>query len=118
MTESRVKQESTEEIFKKIFPNDNLSVDERIAKEERKRSTFGKALTRIDNALIAVILVAVIQLFYIGNYVIPTGSMEPTILVKDRVFTNMVKYHFSNPKIGQIIAFKEPMTDKVMYTKE
>ena len=117
LTESRIKQESTEEIFKKIFPNDNLSVDERIAKEERKRSTFGKALTRIDNALIAVILVAVIQLFYIGNYVIPTGSMEPTILVKDRVFTNMVKYHFSNPKIGQIIAFKEPMTDKVMYTK-
>ena len=117
LTESRVKQESTEEIFKKIFPNDNLSVDERIAKEERKRSTFGKALTRIDNALIAVILVAIIQLFYIGNYVIPTGSMEPTILVKDRVFTNMVKYHFSNPKIGQIIAFKEPMTDKVMYTK-
>ena len=117
LTESRVNQESTEEIFKKIFPNDNFSVEERIAKEERKRSTFGKALTRIDNALLAVILVAVIQIFYIGNYVIPTGSMEPTILVKDRVFTNMVKYHFSNPKIGQIIAFKEPMTDKVMYTK-
>ena len=117
LTESRVNQESTEEVFKKIFPNDNLSVEERIAKEERKRSTFGKALTRIDNALLAVILVAVIQIFYIGNYVIPTGSMEPTILVKDRVFTNMVKYHFSNPKIGQIIAFKEPMTDKVMYTK-
>ena len=117
LTESRVNQESTEEIFKKIFPNDNLSVEERIAKEKRKRSTFGKALTRIDNALLAVILVAVIQMFYIGNYVIPTGSMEPTILVKDRVFTNMVKYHFSNPKVGQIIAFKEPMTDKVMYTK-
>ena len=117
LTESRVNQESTEEIFKKIFPNDNLSVEERISKEERKRSTFGKALTRIDNALLAVVLVAVIQIFYIGNYVIPTGSMEPTILVKDRVFTNMVKYHFSNPKIGQIIAFKEPMTDKVMYTK-
>ena len=117
LTESKIKNESAEETFKKIFPNDNLSVEERIAKEERKRSTFGKALTRIDNALLAVILVAVIQIFYIGNYVIPTGSMEPTILVKDRVFTNMVKYHFSNPKIGQIIAFKEPMTDKVMYTK-
>ena len=117
LTESKIKNESTEEIFKKIFPNDNLSVEERIAKEERKRSTLGKALTRIDNALIAVVLVAVIQMFYIGNYVIPTGSMEPTILVKDRVFTNMVKYHFSQPKIGQVIAFKEPMTDKVMYTK-
>ena len=117
VTESKIRNEGASEIFKKIFPIDNLSVEERIAKEKRKRSTFGKALTRIDNALLAVILVAVIQMFYIGNYVIPTGSMEPTILVKDRVFTNMVKYHFSNPKVGQIIAFKEPMTDKVMYTK-
>lgn len=117
LTESKIKNESTEEIFKKIFPNDNLSVEERIAKEERKKSTFGKALTRIDNSLVAIILVAVIQMFFIGNYVIPTGSMEPTILVKDRVFTNMVKYHFSQPKVGQIVAFKEPMTDKVMYTK-
>ena len=117
VTESKIKNEDIAEIFKKIFPNENLSVEERIEKEKRKKSTFGKALTRIDNALLAVILVAVIQMFYIGNYVIPTGSMEPTILVKDRVFTNMVKYHFSKPKIGQIIAFKEPMTDKVMYTK-
>lgn len=117
VTESKIKNEDIAEIFKKIFPNENLSVEERVEKEKRKKSTFGKALTRIDNALLAVILVAVIQMFYIGNYVIPTGSMEPTILVKDRVFTNMVKYHFSKPKIGQIIAFKEPMTDKVMYTK-
>ena len=117
VTESKIKNEDIAEIFKKIFPNENLSVEERIEKEKRKKSTFGKALTRIDNALLAVVLVAVIQMFYIGNYVIPTGSMEPTILVKDRVFTNMVKYHFSNPKVGQIIAFKEPMTDKVMYTK-
>ena len=117
VTESKIRNEDISETFKKIFPNDSLSVEERIAKEKRKKSTFGKALTRIDNALLAVILVAVIQMFYIGNYVIPTGSMEPTILVKDRVFTNMVKYHFSSPKVGQIIAFKEPMTDKVMYTK-
>ena len=117
VTESKIRNDDISETFKKIFPNDSLSVEERISKEKRKKSTFGKALTRIDNALLAVILVAVIQMFYIGNYVIPTGSMEPTILVKDRVFTNMVKYHFSSPKVGQIIAFKEPMTDKVMYTK-
>lgn len=117
VTESKIKNEDIAEIFKKIFPNENLSVEERVEKEKRKKSTFGKALTRIDNALLAVVLVAVIQMFYIGNYVIPTGSMEPTILVKDRVFTNMVKYHFSKPKIGQIIAFKEPMENKLMFTK-
>ena len=117
LTESKIKNESTEEIFKKIFPNENISVKERIAKEERKRSTFGKAISRIDNTMLAIILVMVIQVFYIGNYVIPSGSMEPTIAIKDRVFANMVKYRFTHPKVGQIIAFKEPMTDKVMYTK-
>ena len=117
LTESKIKNESTEEIFKKIFPNENISVEERIAKEERKRSTFGKAISRIDNTMFAIILVMVIQVFYIGNYVIPSGSMEPTIAIKDRVFANMVKYRFTHPKVGQIIAFKEPMTDKVMYTK-
>ena len=117
LTESKIKNESTEEIFKKIFPNENISVEERIAKEERKRSTFGKAISRIDNTMLAIILVMVIQVFYIGNYVIPSGSMEPTIAIKDRVFANMVKYRFTHPKVGQIIAFKEPMTDKVMYTK-
>ena len=117
LTESKIKNESTEEIFKKIFPNENISVEERIAKEERKRSTFGKAISRIDNTMLAIILVMVIQVFYIGNYVIPSGSMEPTIDIKDRVFANMVKYRFTHPKVGQIIAFKEPMTDKVMYTK-
>ena len=115
LTESKIKNESTEEIFKKIFPNENISVEERIAKEERKRSTFGKAISRIDNTMLAIILVMVIQVFYIGNYVIPSGSMEPTIAIKDRVFANMVKYRFTHPKVGQII--KEPMTDKVMYTK-
>ncbi|WP_369717179.1 signal peptidase I [Leptotrichia alba] len=117
LMESKIKNESTEEIFKKMFPNENISVEERIAKEERKRSTFGKAISRIDNTMLAIILVMVIQVFYIGNYVIPSGSMEPTIAIKDRVFANMVKYRFTHPKVGQIIAFKEPMTDKVMYTK-
>ena len=117
LTEAKVKNESTEEIFKKIFPKENITVEERIEREKRKRSTFGKALSRIDNALIAIILVGLIQMFYIGNYVIPTGSMEPTIRIQDRVFTNMVKYHFSHPKVGHIIAFKEPMENKLMFTK-
>ena len=117
LTEAKVKNESTEEILKKIFPKQNITVEERIKREERKRSTFGKALSRIDNALVAIILVGLIQMFYIGNYVIPTGSMEPTIRIQDRVFTNMVKYHFSHPKVGHIIAFKEPMENKLMFTK-
>lgn len=83
----------------------------------RNEISLKKAVHRIDTTFTAIILVGLIQIFYIGNYVIPTASMDPTIAVKDRVFANMAKYKFTSPKVGQIIAFKEPMQNKVMYTK-
>lgn len=85
--------------------------------EKRRRSSIGRAISRINSTILAVVIVGLIQGFYIGNYIIPSGSMEPTILVKDRVFANMIKYRFTNPKVGDIIAFKEPIKNQVMYTK-
>ena len=93
------------------------NLEEKIEVEKKRRSSFGKALHRVDMSVMAVVLVLLIQTFYIGNYVIPTGSMEETIKIKDRVFANMVKYKFTSPKVNDIVAFKEPMTNKLMFTK-
>ncbi|MEG0069740.1 signal peptidase I [Cetobacterium sp.] len=65
----------------------------------------------------ALILVLIIQKFYIGNFLVPTGSMIPTIVPKDRLFGNMVIYNFKAPQREDIIVFKEPIEDKVLYTK-
>ena len=93
------------------------NLEEKIEIEKKRRSSFGKALHRVDMSVMAVVLVLLIQTFYIGNYVIPTGSMEETIKIKDRVFANMVKSKFTSPKVNDIVAFKEPMTNKLMFTK-
>lgn len=93
------------------------NLEEKIEVEKKRRSSFGKALHRVDMSVMAVVLVLLIQTFYIGNYVIPTGSMEETIKIKDRVFANMVKYKFTSPKVNDIVAFKEPVTNKLMFTK-
>ena len=97
--------------------NPNKITEETVEIERRKRSTIGIALARITTTVLAIVIVGVIQNFYIGNYVIPSGSMEPIIMVKDRVFANMAKYKFVSPKVGEIIAFKEPKDNQVMYTK-
>lgn len=76
--------------------DNSISMEDKIEITKVRRSSFGKAVTRISNSLLAVILVGLIQVFYIGNYVIPSGSMEPTILIKDRVFANMIKYRFTS----------------------
>lgn len=65
----------------------------------------------------ALILVLIIQRFYLGNFLVPTGSMIPTIMPKDRLFGNMVIYKFRKPEREEIIVFKEPIQDKVLYTK-
>ncbi|MFA6448967.1 MAG: signal peptidase I [bacterium] len=46
--------------------------------------------------------------FIIQSYMIPTPSMVPTILPNDRVMGNRLIYRFSDPKHGDIIAFKPP----------
>lgn len=76
-----------------------------------------KAIALIESFGSAIILVLIIQKIYLGNFVVPTGSMIPTIMPKDRLFGNMVIYKFSEPKREDIIVFKEPIQNKVLYTK-
>ena len=89
----------------------------KIVKNEKKVKSFKKFLYYVETIGSALILVVVIQRFYIGNFKIPTGSMIPTIEIGDRVFADMVSYKFTEPKRNSIIVFKEPIENKVLYTK-
>ena len=89
----------------------------KIVKNENKAKCYKKILYYVETIGTALILVVVIQRFYIGNFKIPTGSMIPTIEVGDRVFADMVSYKFTGPKRNSIIVFKEPIENKVLYTK-
>ena len=76
-----------------------------------------KTINIVETLGTALILVLLIQKFYLGNFLVPTGSMIPTIMPKDRLFGNMVVYKFREPKREEIIVFKEPIQNKVLYTK-
>lgn len=89
----------------------------KIVKNENKAKYYKKILYYVETIGTALILVVIIQRFYIGNFKIPTGSMIPTIEVGDRVFADMVSYKFTEPKRNSIIVFKEPIENKVLYTK-
>lgn len=49
-----------------------------------------------------------IRTFLFGLYQVPTGSMEPTLLVGERFFADKLSYWFRSPRRGEIIAFNEP----------
>jgi signal peptidase I len=49
-----------------------------------------------------------IQAFIVKPYQIPSESMEPTLDVGQRVLVNRFLYHFTDPKINDIVVFHPP----------
>ncbi|MEX2107903.1 MAG: signal peptidase I [Solirubrobacterales bacterium] len=49
-----------------------------------------------------------LQAWVVKPYEIPSGSMEPTLDVGQRVLVNRFLYHFTDPSIGDIAVFHPP----------
>jgi signal peptidase I len=57
---------------------------------------------------LALALALGIQAWLIKPYQIPSGSMEPTLDVGQRVLVNRFLYHLGDPSIGDIVVFHPP----------
>ena len=57
---------------------------------------------------LALGLALAIQAWLVKPYQIPSGSMEPTLDVGQRVLVNRFIYHLHEPKIGDIVVFHPP----------
>ncbi len=58
--------------------------------------------------VLAFALATGIRTFVVQPYVIPTGSMIPTIGIGERVLANKFIYRFDSPKQGDIVVFDDP----------
>lgn len=82
-----------------------------VAKEPATQETsLGRWL--IETALLVLVAFALaqgIKTFLIQPFVIPTGSMLPTIQLNDRVLAEKVTFRFGGaPKYGDIVVFDDP----------
>lgn len=66
---------------------------------------------------IAVVIAFIITKFVIVNAHIPTPSMETTIMVNDRIIASRLHYAFSTPKRGDIVVFKFPDDESMLFVK-
>ncbi|HEY1331672.1 MAG TPA: signal peptidase I [Actinomycetota bacterium] len=58
--------------------------------------------------VLAFLLALLIKSFLLQAFYIPSASMEPTLMIGDRVLVNKVVYHFHPPRRGDIIVFEDP----------
>jgi signal peptidase I len=81
-----------------------------VSARSKKRS---KTLTSSIVELVVIVLIALglalgIQAFIVKPYRIPSGSMEPTLAIGQRVLVNRISTHFSDPHVGEIAVFHPP----------
>jgi signal peptidase I len=92
-----------------------------------------KSKTReyFESILIAVIIALFVRSVFIQAYKIPSGSMEPTLLIGDHLLVNRLSYvvklpffagdkviyTLGKPKRGDIIVFRYPENPKVDFIK-
>ncbi|MFK8186729.1 MAG: signal peptidase I [Phormidesmis sp.] len=57
---------------------------------------------------LSVVLALGMRQFVAEARVVPTGSMEPTVQINDRLFIEKISYLFNSPDRGDIIVFQAP----------
>ncbi len=77
--------------------------------EKDKKEGGPKVWEWIKSILIALLLALFIRTFIVQAYKIPSGSMEPTLLVGDYILVNKLAYGIRNPiKDGYIVMWGKP----------
>jgi len=72
---------------------------------EKKRNPVVEIVTIV----VAALLIAfVVQLLLVKTYRIPSGSMEPTLDIGQRVLVNRIGMRFDDPSVGDIVVFHPP----------
>jgi signal peptidase I len=75
---------------------------------KRPKSRASSLVELVVIVAVAVGLALAIQAFIVKPYRIPSGSMEPTLAIGQRVLVNRVGMDFSEPHVGEIAVFHPP----------
>jgi signal peptidase I len=75
---------------------------------KRSKSLMGSIVELVVIIAIALGLALGIQAFIIKPYRIPSGSMEPTLAIGQRVLVNRIGMDFGEPHVGEIAVFHPP----------
>jgi signal peptidase I len=74
----------------------------------KPKSKAGGLIELVVIVALALGLALAIQAWIVKPYQIPSGSMEPTLDIGQRVLVNRFIYHFHEPSRGDIVVFHPP----------
>lgn len=88
-----------------------------MSKPFKKKSLWKELWEYVKMILFVVVVVLVVDNFLLINAVIPSESMENTIMTGDRIFGNRLAYLFDDPERFDIVIFKYPDDESQRFIK-
>ncbi len=83
----------------------------------KEESLLKEFLGYVKILVITFIVCFLLTRFVFVNAYVPSSSMETTIMTGDRVLGLRLAYTFSEPQRGDIVIFKYPVDEEVLYIK-
>ncbi|MGH9029819.1 MAG: signal peptidase I [Acidimicrobiales bacterium] len=74
----------------------------------RARNWRRFALEWLAVLLVAVVVAFVVRTYVVQTFYIPSGSMEPTLMIGDRILVDKLSYHLHSVQRGDIVVFAKP----------
>ncbi|HUW64381.1 MAG TPA: signal peptidase I [Spirochaetia bacterium] len=71
----------------------------------------------LETVVIALVLAAVVRIFVLAPFWIPSASMESTLDIKDHILVNKLVYDIWQPAAGDVIVFHPPMDPSAYWVK-
>ena len=78
------------------------------SRPRRRRSTRSWIIEWGAIIVVAVLVAFVVRTYIVQTFYIPSGSMEPTLQVGDRILVSKLSTEFGSVHIGDILVFKRP----------
>ena len=91
------------------LPPPTLEVDETAPPPAPNRRSRQRSLVEWLIVIVVAILVSLlIRTYVFQTFFIPSGSMEPTLQIGDRIIVNKLSVEFGTIHVGDILVFKAP----------
>jgi len=82
-----------------------------------KKELWQEALSWAKTIILTLLLAFAINNFVIVNALVPSGSMEDTIMTNDRIVAFRLSYLFRSPQRFDMVVFRGPEGDPTLYVK-
>ncbi len=85
--------------------------------DTRKRSVIGQVVELVVMLVLAFALAQLVRTYVVQPFVVPTGSMLPTIQLGDHLLANKFVYLFEKPGYGDVVVLDDPTGETPMLIK-